>query len=118
LSIEIIDVSESHPYYIQYLCHIIWEKAIDKRDANQDDFNESLDLLLKRESSTYEATWDLLTTKKKQALKALAEVFTGEKLFSSVFLQKHNLGPASTLQRTLHSLVDKDLVDKGRMFIH
>jgi len=36
-----------------------------------------------------------------------------EKTMRSSF-QKHNLGTASTLQRTLHSLVDKDLVDKGK----
>lgn len=52
---EIIDVSESHPYYIQYICHIIWEKVTDKKSAKQDDFAECLDLLLRRESSTYEA---------------------------------------------------------------
>ena len=109
---EIIDVCEAHPYYVQYLCHIIWEKAIDKRRANRDDFIESLDLLLKRESSTYEATWDLLTVKQKQVLMALANVSSEEKVFSSGFLQKHNLGSASTLQRTLRSLIEKDLIDK------
>ncbi len=109
---EIIDICESHPYYIQYLCHIIWEKAIDKRNVNRDDFWESLELLLTRESSTYEATWDLLTLKQKQVLMALAGVLPGEKLFSSAFLQKHNLGSASTIQRTLRSLIEKDLIDK------
>ena len=109
---EIIDVCEAHPYYVQYLCHIIWEKAIDKRSANRDDFIASIELLLKRESSTYEATWDLLTVKQKQVLMALANVSPEEKIYSSEFLQKHNLGSASTLQRTLRSLIEKDLIDK------
>ena len=111
---EIIDVSESHPYYIQYICHIIWEKALDERNAKRAAFIKSLDLLLKRESSAYEATWDLLTVKQKQALIALAKALPGDKLFSAEFLQKHNLGSASTLQRTLRSLVDKDLIDKEK----
>lgn len=69
-------------------------------------------VLLKRESSTYEAIWDLLTVKQKQVLMALANILPEEKIFSSEFLQKHNLGSASTLQRTLRSLIEKDLIDK------
>lgn len=45
---EIIDVCESHPYYIQYLCHIVWEKAIDKKSANREDFIESLGFIKTR----------------------------------------------------------------------
>ena len=88
---EIINVSESHPYYIQYLCHIIWEKAMDKESARQDDFAESLDLPLKRESSAYEATWNLITVKQKQVLMALTKVLPSEKLYSSAFLKNTTL---------------------------
>ncbi len=112
LAKKIVAACECHPYYLQYLCHIIWEKAIDKEIVKKEDFSGSLDLLLSRESSTYEATWNLLTLKQKQVLLALAKVMPDEKLFSSTFLEKNNLGSASSLQRTLHSLIEKDLIDK------
>lgn len=110
---EIISICELHPYYVQYLCHIIWERAIDRKIVKQEYLHEGLKLLLKREASTYEATWDLLTVKQRQVLVALSNVTSNDKLFSSEFLEKHNLGSASTLQRTLRSLIDKDLIDRA-----
>jgi uncharacterized protein len=112
LANDIIDICECHPYYVQYLCHIIWERAIDKKNITEEDFSKSLGLLLERESSTYEATWNLLTLNQKQALMALSKMLPEDKLFSHEFLKKHNLGSASSLQRTLISLVEKDLIDK------
>ncbi|MFC1631610.1 ATP-binding protein [Candidatus Omnitrophota bacterium] len=114
LAKELIDISESHPYYIQYLCHIVWELAIDRKIVKQEDLEKGLNLLLTRESSTYEATWDLLTVKQRQVLVALSRLSSADKLFSSAFLEKHNLGSASSVQRTLASLVDKDLIDKEK----
>lgn len=112
LTSEIVDVCESHPYYLQYLCHIAWEKAMDKKKITREDFLKSLDLLLERESSTYEATWNFLTLNQKQVLMALSKTLPNDKLFSQEFLKKHNLGAASSLQRTLLSLVEKNLIDK------
>ena len=112
LAEKIIETCEEHPYYIQYLCHIIWEKVIGKGNVKEKIFSESLALLLSRESSTYETIWDLLTVKQKQVLLALAKASPDEKFFSSIFLERYNLGSASSVQRTLHSFVDKDLVDK------
>lgn len=109
---KIISVCESHPYYVQYLCHIIWEQAIDRGSITGQDFEDSLGLLLQRESSTYEATWDLLSVKQRQVLIALSEMSSGEKIFSADFLHENKLGSASSVQRTLNSLIDKDLVDK------
>ncbi len=112
LAKQIVGTCERHPYYVQYLCHIMWERAIDKKRITEEDFLKSLELLLERESSTYEATWNLLTLKQKQVLLALSKMLLQEKLFSSDFLQKNNLGSASSLQRTVKSLIDKDLIDK------
>jgi len=109
---KIITICECHPYYMQYLCHIIWEKVIDGEIVKINDVSESLDLLLSRESSTYEATWNLLTMKQKQVLSALAKAAPTEKLFSSAFLEQYSLGSASSMQRTLRSLIEKDLIDK------
>ncbi len=109
---KIIDICECHPYYIQYFCHIILERAIDKQKISENNLKEGLELLLSRESSTYEATWDLLTVKQKQVLLALSAIERDTKLFSSEFLEKNNLGSASSVQRTIQALVNKDLVDK------
>ncbi len=112
LADKIIFECESHPYYVQYLCHILWEKAIDKKKITNKDFKDILNTLLLRESSTFEATWDLLSVKQKQVLIALAETDKQDKIFSADFLQKYKLGSASSVQRTVNSLIEKDLIDR------
>jgi hypothetical protein len=113
LTTQIVEICEAHPYYVQYLCHIMWEETIERKIVNEDDLIKSLDLLLKREASTYEATMDLLTTRQKQALIALAKAAPDEKVFSSEFLKRFSIGAASSFQRTIRSLIEKDLIDKG-----
>ncbi|MBU4123251.1 hypothetical protein KJ959_06190, partial [bacterium] len=113
LTNQIIITCESHPYYVQYLCHILWEKAIDKKTITAKDLVECLNTLLLRESSTFEATWDLLTVKQKQVLTALALTGKDDKVFSAAYLRKHKLGSASSVQRTVESLIEKDLIDKS-----
>lgn len=110
---QIVDICENHPYYVQYLCHIIWESADERKMDTRDILHENLALLLERESSTYEATLDLLTTKQKQALMVISKTLPGEKIFSSGFLRRFNLDAASSFQRTIQSLVEKDLIDRG-----
>jgi len=116
---DIISICDSHPYYIQYLCHILWEMTIDKKNLDKDILDNSLKLLLERESPTYEATLDLLTTKQRQALVALSKAGPNDKVYSSDFLNRFNLGPASSFQRVMQSLLKKNLIDKesGRYFI-
>ena len=69
-------------------------------------------MLLQRESSTFIATWDLLLLRQKQLLIALAETDKQDQIFASYFLREYNLGSASSVQRTVGSLLEKDLVDK------
>ena len=109
---KIIAECESHPYYVQYLCHTLWENALDKVDISQKDLHESVATMLMRESSTFEAIWDALTQKQKQLLIALSASEGHDKIFSADFLREYGLGSASTVQRTVSTLIDRDLVDK------
>lgn len=111
---NLIEICETHPYYVQYMCNILWESTADKKEATKRDLQESLEILLKRESSTYEAALDGLTLKQRQLLIALSKASSGDKVFSGEFLRRHNLDSASSIQRILTSLIDKDLIDKEK----
>jgi AAA+ ATPase superfamily predicted ATPase len=113
---RIISECEAHPYYIQYLCHILWENAIDREKVTESDFRESMEVLLQRESSTFMATWDLLSAKQKQVLIALAKSDKHDKIFAADFLREFDLGSSSSVQRAIESLLEKDLVDKTNGF--
>ena len=111
---NLIETCETHPYYVQYACNILWERTVDRKEIKIKDLQESLEVLLKRESSTYEAALDGLTVKQRQAITALSKALPCDKVFSGSFLRQCNLDSASSMQRILSSLIDKDLIDKTR----
>ncbi len=111
---NIISICKCHPYYIQYLCHILWEITIDKETVTADDITNSLYELLKRGSATYEATWNPLTKKQKEVLFALSSIEPNTKIYSAEVMRKYDLGSTSSAHKALGSLIDKDLVDREK----
>ncbi|MBU0693503.1 MAG: ATP-binding protein [Candidatus Omnitrophica bacterium] len=109
---SLIEACEAHPYYVQFLSHIIWEKTIEKKKIEQSDVTTALELLIKRETATYQAAMDGLSLKQKQVIIALAKKTAKDKVLSMRFLKKHNLPSVSTVQYILNNLVDKDLIDR------
>ena len=107
----IVETTECHPYYTQYLCHVLYD-IMDKRRIRTDDVPKAIDLLLSRESTAYMNIWDLLTHRQKQALVALSETGPGESPFRSEILRRFNISQPAVMIRALGSLVDKDLVDR------
>lgn len=111
MATEIMTICESHPYYVQYLCHIIWEETREQKNISTDDIHRALDLLLDRERATFESAWNLLPLNQKRFLVALAKQSKNNTLFSNEFLKTHQLSP-TTVQRAVKSLIDKDLIDR------
>ena len=107
----IVETTECHPYYTQYLCHVLYD-IMEKRRIRTDDVPKAIDLLLSRESTAYMNTWDLLTHRQKQALVALSETGPGESPFRSEILRRFNISQPAVMLRALGSLVNKDLVDR------
>jgi AAA+ ATPase superfamily predicted ATPase len=107
----IMETTECHPYYTQYLCHVLYD-IMEKRRIRTDDVPKAIDLLLSRESTAYMNTWDLLTHRQKQTLVALSETGPGESPFRPEILRRFNISQPAVMIRALGSLVDKDLVDR------
>jgi hypothetical protein len=107
----IVETTECHPYYTQYLCHVLYD-IMEKRRIRTGDVPKAIDLLLSRESTAYMNTWDLLTHRQKQALVALSETGPGESPFRPEILRRFNISQPAVMLRALGSLVDKDLVDR------
>jgi hypothetical protein len=108
----VLDVTETHPYYIQYLCHILYD-IVEANRVQEDDVPRALDLLISREATAYMNIWDLLTLRQRQALVSLAETTPGESPFRAEILRRFGMSQAAVMMRALNSLVEKDLVDKG-----
>ena len=108
----IVETTECHPYYTQYLCHVLYD-IMEEQRISSDAIPKALDLLLRRESAAYMNTWDLLTHRQRQALVALSESGPGDSPFRPEILRRSNISQPAVMIRALKSLVDKDLVDKA-----
>jgi len=108
----LIETCEAHPYYVQFLSHIVWERTMEKKNIVQKDITMALELLLKRETATYQTALDGLSLKQKQVIIALSKKLSEDKVLSKQFLKKHSLPSISTVQYSLNYLVDNDLIDK------
>jgi AAA+ ATPase superfamily predicted ATPase len=108
----IVDTTECHPYYTQYLCHVLYD-IMEERPIRAADIPKAIYLLLRREATAYMNTWDLLTHRQRQALVALSESGPGKSPFRPEILRRSNISQPAVMIRALKSLIDKDLVDKA-----
>jgi AAA+ ATPase superfamily predicted ATPase len=109
---SVLEICESHPYYVQFLCSILWD--LTKGDVDVEDVLEAVEVLMERESASYTNTWDLLTIPQKKLLVAIAKKTEDEKLFSADFLSRYELGYPSGVNVSLQSLMKKDIIDKEK----
>ncbi len=108
----LIDLTEGHPFYTQYLCNAVWELCKPNGKVSETIIQQALQTVLEKEHYTYTVLWESLTLNQRRFLRALAAEEGKAKPFSAEFLQRHRLGSASSAQRVIKSLLDKDLVDQ------
>ncbi len=114
IAARIVEITECHPYYVQFLCHVLWDDCIDKPEIGEKDIARAVDGVIDRERSLYLALWDGLTRKQKALLLALANAseHKQQKIFSHRFLTVHGLGPPSSVQKAFTALIEKSLVER------
>ncbi|MFH0947656.1 MAG: ATP-binding protein [Elusimicrobiota bacterium] len=108
---KIVDIAECHPYYVQHLGSSVWKLAEHKR-IDEKTVEDALTLTLAEEKSAYSNIWDELSLNQKKVLKMLVESGQENKIYSIENLQKFNL-TASVVQKTIKSLLLKELIDKS-----
>jgi len=111
---EILRATEDHPYYTQLLCHILWDRRREKNIVTKEDISEAVSEVFLREAHAFCDLWDMLPRKARQLLIALAkEEGPQGQIFSNDFLRKHNLGPASSIQRAVAGLLREEVLEKA-----
>lgn len=111
---RLVETCESHPYYVQYVSHSLWEISSADFPITDEDLNKAIGLTLSRTSPRYESVWELLPIRHRQALIALANLSPGDKLFSGAVVQKYGLASAPTFRKALKRLVEKGLADRDQ----
>ena len=107
------------PYDVQRIAHELWDYAElkDKRQLNVSDVNSVIESLVTSQSTYYELLWEQLSARQRAALQAIAYRGASE-IYSQGVREEFRLGPASSVQKALHSLDSRDILDryKGSYF--
>jgi hypothetical protein len=113
--IDICQQTGGHPFYTQHLCNLVWELTPDGGNVAPTMPEQAVEFLLERQRYVYETIWESTTQKQKRLLEGIA--FEPEaQIYSLEFINKYELGRASTAQSALKALLTRDLVDYDRHF--
>lgn len=112
------ELTQGHPFYTQQLCHVLWELCDRKKNVTDELVKEAIHTVFVRESYAYSPLWDSLTTNQQRFLVGLTDEHNRMKPFSATFLRRYRLGTASSAQRVVDTLLERDIIDhEGRSFI-
>ena len=110
---ELVRYTEGHPFYTQHLAHTLWDMTDPGREASMDLVRTALDTVLSREHYGYSNMWELLTLAQRRLLLALAlPEYRELSVYSGEFVERSGLKSASTVQRALSALAEKDIIDQ------
>jgi len=106
---EVLDISECHPFFTQYLCHFLFEKRLaGKKKAG---VKEVLNDILEMNSLFYDETYRSLPLSQRKALHLLS--YGKKEVYSAELLKKFGIASSQALQKALKSLIKKEIVDKN-----
>lgn len=109
----LLSTADLIPYDVQRIAHELWDYAElgDKRDLATADVNLVTDSLVAGQSTYFELLWEQLSAGQRAVLQALAERGSAE-IYSQAVRTEFRLGPASSVQKALHSLDARDILDR------
>ncbi|MBI3969797.1 MAG: ATP-binding protein [Chloroflexi bacterium] len=107
---RVLGITGGHPHDTQELCYFVWAIARGEGvPATPDVVSRGLERVLDAEHARYITLWEAITPHQRLVLIAL--VREAGAVYSEAFRRRHRLGAASSVQRSLTSLVDRDLVE-------
>ena len=111
---RVLTITDGHPHGTQELCYFLWSLIQDSHlasAAGEVVVDAALAQVLDAESAHYTALWDALSAHQRLLLLALAA--ESGTVFSEAYRRRHRLGAASSVQRSLARLIDRELVDQA-----
>ncbi|HZS03099.1 MAG TPA: ATP-binding protein [Chloroflexota bacterium] len=107
---RILAITGGHPHDTQELCYFTWAEAyIQRTEATPSLVERALSQVLEAEDAHYTTLWEGLSVHQRLVLTAL--VADENEVFSEAYRRRHRLGAASTVQRSLERLVERELVE-------
>jgi uncharacterized protein len=98
-----------HPYATQELAYFLWEQAPGGGVAAAAEAEAALEALVRSEHAHFSLVWERAARAQRLLLEALAAEQPGRP-FSAEYRRRHDLPPASNVQKAARALVDRELV--------
>jgi hypothetical protein len=115
----ILDLAANLPYDVQRLAHETWDdvRARGGRKVTLEDLHAALARLLSEQETIFEALWQRLTLHQRATLRAVV-LQGGREIHSAEARARHRLGGPSSIQKSLATLADQDvLVKEGPRYL-
>jgi len=109
IAADIYDYVAGNTYYIQKLSHILWNMVGQGKGATGEMLEKAKVELLRSEAPIFQASFVEMNFGEKKLVRALAMEPSG-KPYSIDYLARHTLS-AGGVQKSLKSLIDKDIVE-------
>lgn len=103
-------IFEGVTWFIQKIMSSLYIYSSKGDTVNENDVNEAIDRILGDESMTYANTLYQLSPRQKQLLIAIGKEGKAKEIKGQQFIKKYGLPGASTIQTTIKTLIDKQLV--------
>ena len=106
----ILEWTRSHTYFTQRLCHTVFNMAKDKVDLGL--VKEAAAQILQSDSIVFGQYQQMLTAGQWNLLIAVAKEGTVSQITARSFLRKYHLGNPSSINRSVASLIEKNMLDE------
>ncbi|HEV2192188.1 MAG TPA: ATP-binding protein [Nitrosopumilaceae archaeon] len=113
--LQILKITDSHPYYTQQLCHELWNlcQYEDQKMVKEEFLISAVTQVMNNQNYAYTTMWAPLTKSQRSLLIGLA-ISNDSKIYSSEFRTKYGLGAASSVERAAKSLEEQGILEKER----
>ena len=105
----LLDVTGGHPNDSQEAAHFLWEVALLPMSSDEL-VKTAIDRVVDAEAAQMTVLWHDSAPAQRNLLVALVE-WGGRNIYSEDYRRRANLGAATTVQRAVQTLIDRELVD-------
>jgi len=109
----IVTATEGVPYYVMRLCRALWSPGVHGGRLGEADVRDAFSDLVAEGDQLFAEAWDALTLAQRRALVAVAEG-QGGAVFAERIRNAYELGPSSTVARSLARLQELSFIARER----
>ncbi|UJA19080.1 ATP-binding protein [Thermoleophilia bacterium SCSIO 60948] len=109
---RVLATTGGHPYATQELCYFLWEQTGPGTTAGNEELEAALGRLLASEEAHFSLLFDRLS--RAQRVLALALAREAGRPLTEEYRRRHGLGPASSVQRAISSLLRDEVITYER----